>query len=312
MSERVDFLFGKGWVHSRDLIYAYGATREDNASGKDESVVVRWKNGEWGLWQVATRLCGIATATAQAERIIYCVGIDGYVETYDSQGVRSEGIDAAADGPDDLRHITFMRPLGNHVFAVGMFRMVYRRDLRVPGWQRMDEGMRVPRESLEITGLKCIDGDGRGRYVACGFHGELWLYEQNRWRRLVSPTNVKLESVRWVGKTLYVAGGGGLLLRGPPDELEIVEQTTTKETFWSIECYRDELYLATGNSSVWVLRGDDLEPVKFPDSAPSTGWLHANDGVLLSVGSSDLMLFDGDRWQSLKPPPPEVDWPLEW
>jgi hypothetical protein len=312
MASKEPFLLGKGWVHSRDLMYFYGSTVDDDDNNRFESVVVRWNKGVWGLWQVATRLCGVCTTGDDRDRRIICAGIDGYVEVSDRNGVNVEAIDASAAGPNNLKHVTCVRSFGDHVLAVGMARMVYRRDAAGGGWRRLDDGVRVPKGSAEVAGFKSVDQCAEGRYIAGGFYGDLWLHEHGQWRRLPSPTNVKLEAVRWANDDLiYVAGGGGILLRGHPDALEVVPQSSTKATFWSIEWYRSELYLATRAGSIWVLRGDELEPVDLGGER-TTGWLHANDDVLLSVGEHDAMVYDGATWNALEPPPSDASWPLQW
>lgn len=313
MTMQEPFLLGKGWVHSRDLIYLYGATRAANEADLREMVVVRWKQGQWGLWQVGTRLCSVCTATSAGERVILVVGIDGYMEISKAGGDQAGLIDNSAEGPNDLRHITFARPIGPHFVAVGMSRMVYRCDVSGGNWQPIDAGVRVPRSSPELAGFKAIDGDGQGRYLAVGLYGEMWLYEGAQWRRLVSPTNVKLEAVKWVGDKVYVAGGGGVLLHGEPDALEIVTHTATAETFWSIEYFEGALYLATRVDSLWRLEGDDLQPVvPVEGRRVTTGWLHANDGIMLSVGEHDAMIFDGKAWTPLEQPAADSKWPLHW
>jgi len=312
VTAREPFVFGKGWVHSRDLIYFYGATRAMNDADEFESVVLRWSAGTWGLWQVATRLCSVVTATQAGSRIVLCTGIDGYVEVSESGNVRVEAIDDTDDGPDRLRHITFVRPVGHHIFALGMSRMVYARSLG-GGWRRMDDGVRIPRQSPEIDGLKAIDGNENGELVVVGLRGGVWTRKDGPWRSVDSPTNLKLETVQWMSDTYYVGGGGGLLLKGESDSLKIVQHTAGSETFWSMAKYRGELFISTRRKSLWKLVGDDLEPVKLPGGAnTTTGWLHANDDVLLSVGERDVLVYDGTQWTSLDPPPAEVAWPFEW
>jgi hypothetical protein len=39
---------------------------------------------------------------------------------------------------------------------------------------------------------------------------------------------------------------------------------------------------------------------------PTTGVLDSNGKRLLSIGESDILVFDGKRWQSLSDPPFEV------
>jgi hypothetical protein len=247
------------------------------------------------------------------ERMVFTVGFDGYAEISDERGTHAEAIDDSDAGPNDLRHITFVRPIGIHIVAVGMSRMVYQRHVGGGGWRAIDAGVRVPRSSSEVAGFKCIDGDDQGRYLAVGLYGELWLYESSHWRRLASPTRVPLEAVRWVGNTVYVAGGNGVLLRGPPDALEILPHAATTQKFWSIESFEDTLYLATRDHSLWKLEGDALNPVvPAPGRSVTTGWLHANDGVLLSVGEHDAMVFDGKAWRMIEQPAADTQWPLRW
>jgi hypothetical protein len=313
MIEREPFVFGKGWVHSRDLMYFYGATRQMSAADEFESVVLRWNGGEWGLWQVPTRMCSVVTSGRDDARTVFCTGIDGYVEVSEATGVHLESIDDAADGPDGLKHITFVRPIGERLFAVGMSRMVYVRDPMARAWSRADDGIRISRLSPEIDGLKSIDGNARQDLVAVALRGGIWVQTEGRWRGVDSPTNVKLESVRWIDDVLYVAGGAGLLLRGRPDALKAVHHHGPQETFWSIESYHGELYLATRSGSIWKLVGDDLHRIDLPGRArATTGWLHANDDMLLSVGERDLLVYNGIEWQRLEPPPPETPWPFEW
>lgn len=311
MQEREPFIFGKGWVHSREVMYFYGATRAMGEADEFESVVLRWERGKWGLWQIGTRLCSVVTTAYTGPRTVICTGIDGYVEVSDGKSRHVEAIDRSKDGPNRLNHVTSVRPIGEQVFAVGMSRMVYARHAQ-GSWHRMDDGVRIPRESLEIDGLKAIEGDGRGTLVAVGLRGGIWVWETGPWRSVVSPTNIKLEALRWLNGALYIAGGGGLLLRGQPDVLEIVHQTATEDAFWSMESYRGELYLATRRGSLWKLVGDDLERVELPGSPDvTTGWLHSNDDVLLSVGERDLFVYDGKDWTRV-PPPADAVWPFEW
>jgi hypothetical protein len=180
-----------------------------------------------------------------------------------------------------------------------------------PGW--CIGAMCGARAGQQVAGFKAIDGDGQGRYVAVGFHGEIWFFERGAWRRLPSPTNVKLESVRWVDEDLiYIAGGGGTLLRGSPDALEVVEHTATTDTLWSIELFHGKLYVANNKGSLWTVRNNQVIPEKLPADSITTGWLHAADGVLLSVGVHHALLHDGTGWTLLEQPAPDVEWPLQW
>lgn len=311
--KREPFIFGKAWVHTQDLIYFYGATRAMNGMDEMESVVLRWHKGQWSLWQVPTRLCGIVTTERAGVKSIFCIGFDGYVEVSKGERVYCESIDDSEDGPDHLRHVTHAYAFGEYIYALGMSRMIYERSPLQDFWHRSDQGVRVPLGDKEIDGLKAIDRGPFGELVVVGLRGGIWVLRDGIWRNADSPTNVKLEAVRWMDDVLYVAGGGGLLLRGTVDALQPVPHSAGRQTFWSMSNYQGELYLATRDNMLWKLNGDDLERVNLPGGAGvTTGWLHSSDGILVSVGERDICVLDGLCWSRLDPPADDVNWPFEW
>jgi hypothetical protein len=314
VAETVAFRLSKGCIHDGGPIYLYGTTREANENDEYWSIVLRLADSEWGYWALDTRLCGICTLEEEGERVVLCVGINGTMQISDAEGVHDVLIDNSEDGPNDLRHITAVRQIGQEVFAIGMSRMVYRRSPRSLLWYRMDDGIRLPTGTSRIAGLKAIDGDGRGRYLAAGLFGEMWLYEDARWNQLDSPTNVKLEAVRWVRDDLvFVAGARGTLLYGPPRTLKLIDDAEVRDTFWSIEWFRGQLYLATGTGSIYVLAGNGLKRVEpIAGVTITTGYLHAAGGHLLSVGARDALLFDGMTWRCLTRPADGSGVPFDW
>jgi len=315
MTNRVPFVLGKGWVHDERLVYFYGSTDEANRQDEWASIVLRQLGGAWGYWTVDTRLCGLCTVRSGNDRRVICVGIDGTVLHSDRDGDHVGTIDASEDGPNNLRHIVAIRVVGEQVYAVGMSRMVYRLGPEARQWSRIDDGIRVNRSSPLIAGLRAIDGDGRGRLLAAGLSGEIWLHDdRSGWRQVESPTNMKLEAVRWVREDLvYVAGGGGVVLYGPPEALRILEQTSVRDTFWSIEWFEERLYLATAKGAVYCLGTDGLERQRFDvDRHVTTGYLHASAGRLISVGAHDVLTHDGTRWQELPPPTRTSTVPFDW
>jgi hypothetical protein len=305
-------LLGKGWLHSRDVIYLYATTTAANEANKFSSIVFRWMRGEWGLWHVPTRLCSIFTVGEKERRIIYCIGIDGAFEISSGNHVQAGVLDNSDGGPTKLRNILCAKPMDDYILAAGISRMVYRCETGTDRWTRFDEGMRVPRSSTEVAGFKSIDGDGQGRYVGVGFYGEIWVFDRKQWRQVSSPTNIKLEAVRWTDEgELLVVGGAGVLLQGFPDSLKVIDHGETNDTFWSIEAFNGSWYIATRAGTIWRWNGSALSEVELPANI-STGWLHAADGALLSVGAHDVVVFDGGTWTAIAKPSPDLDWPLEW
>lgn len=311
MIQREQFIFGKGWVHSSGVLYFYGATRDMNEADDFESVVLRCERGKWSFWQIGTRLCNVVTQGQGDSHLVACIGIDGYVEILKGQARRVEAVDRSRDGPNRLKHLTFARTFGERILTVGMSRMVYERNSGA-SWRAIDSGLRIPRSSPEIEGLRAIEVDDNGDLVAVGLRGDIWFRQSEIWRAIESPTNLKLESLRWLNGVLYICGGRGLLLHGQPDKLKIITQTATEDTFWSMESFGGEIFLSTRRGSIWKLIGEELVRVELaggPDV--STGWLHANEGLLLSVGERDIFTNDGHSWTRLKPPT-DASWPFEW
>lgn len=314
VAEKVPIRLGKGWIHNAQTLYFYGTTREANDNDERWSIALRWANGEWGHWIIEHRVCGICTLQELGDRVVLTSAIDGTVEISDAKGDHETVVDITDDAPNDLRNITAMRVIGEDVFAIGMSRMVYRRPPGSLTWYRMDHGMRLRTGTSQIAGLRAIDGDRRGRFLAVGLFGEIWLFEKQRWWQLDSPTNIKLEAVKWVSPDLvFIAGASGTLLYGSPHKLKLIEDLGIRDTFWSIEWFQDKLYLATGKGAIYALDDDRL---RRQDPAPgreiTTSYLHAADGHLLSVGPRDALLFNGSVWRAMSPQDEGAEFPFDW
>jgi hypothetical protein len=314
VGEKLAFRLGKGWIHDAETIYLYGTTREANDRDEGWSIGLRRAGGEWGYWMIDHRVCGICTLREIGGRVVISAGMDGSMQISDADGMHDTVVDASDDAPNDLRNITAIRTIGEDVFAIGMSRMVYRRSRGSLNWSRMDDGMRLRTGTSQLAGIKAIDGDGHGRFLAAGFFGEIWLFENEKWQQIDSPTNVKLEAIRWVNDDLvFIAGASGILLYGPPNELKLIQEAEAADTFWSIEWFRAKLYLATGKGTLYVFDGNRFQrqDLRLPRGF-TTGNLHAADGLLLSVGSRDAVLFDGTTWRPLVPHEEGAEFPFDW
>jgi len=98
----------------------------------------------------------------------------------------------------------------------------------------------------------------------------------------------------------FACGQKGVLLRGRADDWEVVNHDSVNEQFWGMEWFNNLLYLAT-DKMVYVLQSDDtLSPVDMGINEDLTcAKLHANDGLLLSVGRKHIMFTsDGETWES--------------
>ena len=280
------------FVYRRDLVYLRGMYRSMDESEVDHAFMLRWSAGAWGQYIIPAATAGHCVVD-DPDRTALTLVPDGRVHVARPGGFSWEHVDQTEDGPNSLRHMTTVRPIGDYVYAGGMARMVYRR-ARGGRWERFDEGMRGARRELSIGGFRSIDGDGAGSIYAVGFMGEIWYYD-GMWRQADSPTNVKLETVRCVSPdVVFASGSSGTILVGSRDRWSVVPQDLTDQTFWGMEYFNDSLYLAD-NTSLYRLEGSELVAVDL-EYERATGSLHVADGVLASAGDKTFGLFEGSTW----------------
>jgi hypothetical protein len=214
-----------------------------------------------------------------------------------------ELIDPGPGGVKSRGPMCDLRWIGGHLYAAGMNRQVYRRE--GPGrWSRADAGTVQPLGSMTVAGFNAIDGLSEDDFYGVGFEGEIWRRQRGRWRQLDSPTNVVLTRVRVVKPELaYAVGQRGVLLRGCGDAWEVVDHGMTEEDFWGLEWFQEKVYMSSAKA-VYRLRSDEeldiLDTVDMRLGRNRTCYdLHANDGVLWSVGPKHLSWTDGTRWNDV-------------
>jgi hypothetical protein len=296
--------FTHGFVYDKDRLYMGAVDVDLEEEDVYHGYVLRWQAGQWGNWSISHRIYALGVYDTPKGRTSMVMAPDGQVQIGDADGFRWEDVDPHGDGPSERRPLTCLRQIGQHVFAVGMSRMGYRRPLAGGPWERIDAGLRVSHDSTEITGLLAVDGFDENDIYAVGFHGQMWHFD-GRWHPVQSLTNLKLECVRCASDgRVYVAGSHGVLLRGRGATWEIIPQEATEETFWGMEHAFGKLHLSTANGHLYRLDdGDEVVEVDLGlGEAVTTRSLHFNDGLLLSTGAYDLCVFDGQGWTRLAVP----------
>jgi hypothetical protein len=293
--------FTHGFVHRNNLIYVVGVLDDLDEQDVYHAIMLRWQDGKWDHWPIRNRIVSISAYDSPVGPTVMALGIDGKIHVSDNSGQHWETVDTSKEGPSRLRHLSSMRIIGNYVYVAGMQRQVYRRQKPSGTWRRFDEGVLVPRKSLEIEGFNSIDGLREDDIYAVGLHGQIWHYDGARWTEEESPTNVKLECVRCVSPDLvFVCGGNGIVIKGRTNRWETVNHEITKETFWGAAYLGDTLYLSTSQGTLFQLRENEMAPVDMKlGKDVSTFSLHGNDGIVLSIGNHDLCLFDGAQWKQL-------------
>ncbi len=286
--------FTCGHVVSREVTVIpaqYNAMPDDDIS----RVALRFAD-EWAYHDVDTDVIGAVTFRA-VDNSLWLLGRHGIVRTA-STGTRSfkleyirgkfreEKIPAGKFG-----ELLCIRLIGNDLYVCGQSSQVYIRS--ATGWSHMDEGM----FKMAAPTLESIDGTGPGDIYAVGEKGIIVHFDGKRWRKLDSPTNRPLSTVRCVSKDeVYICGNDGLLFRGNKDSWEFIGDEEIDYNFWDLEMFQDKIYLAHVAGMV-VFDGVQLSDVDFNLGEDiSCHKLHANDGVLWSFGVDDLLFQDGQKW----------------
>jgi hypothetical protein len=228
----------------------------------------------------------VGVAKKPAEKMV-AVGEDGDVFIYVGGKAGDEKIQP---NPVCLRGIG---AVDGFAIACGMYRQVYKR-IDEAVWTAMHAQAPPPGEN---AGFEAIAGFSGSEIYAVGWNGEIWEWDGTQWLNRTSPTNLILTGVCCAGDAkVYVCGQHGTLLRGRHDIWEVVDLENFPEDFWDVHWFKDSLYLAT-MTSLYTYTAAGLAPVAFGADQPATCYrLTDAQGVLWSVGSSDIFSFDGAQW----------------
>jgi hypothetical protein len=284
---------------SARTFYLRATSRAYDEQGADLTLMLRSVDGQWGSYHIEAPSVSHC-AYDEGGRHILSLSPFGQVHVGSPAGFSWEEVDTdPATAPNRLRHMRAMARVGQHIVAVGMARMAY---LRSPDgrWQRIDQQMRT---NSPTSGLLAVDGCDEQHIVACGFGGEVWQFDGRSWSQLALPTNLKLEQVCVVSPELMaITGAGGAMFVCEAGSWRALPLTASRATLWGLAYFNGRFY-AADNAQIYVLEGDELEPVVLPfEHEVSLGRLKACDGRLWSVGDSDLLVFDGKTWSSVACP----------
>lgn len=293
---RCNHIFTGVHVHTEDRAFVRGVLQDLDEKRVAHTFVMRWMDSKWSRYLIhnnVTAQCTIEEPT----RKTFSLCVDGSVHVDTDCGFKTEHVDPSDAGPSIRRWMWDIRSIGASVYAVGMLRMVYRRVS--PGrWLRFNQEAEVRSPDEVDAGLRSVDGITEDAICAVGLHGEIWHFNGQRWIRVDSPTNVRLERVRFIGPALaYACGAGGVILRGENNRWSVVEHGQTEDTFWDMVPFGGKLFLATTQSLYVLNEREELLKLDIPvGHEVATNYLAASDRMLWSVGGTDIVIFDGNRW----------------
>jgi hypothetical protein len=184
--------------------------------------------------------------------------------------------------------------IAGNAFVVGMRGLFYR-------WGGAEIWGRVGPPFPTTVGFQALDGFNEHDMYAVGWKGELWHIREGSGKRLHSSTNLILTGVCCAGNgTVYCCGQQGILLRGREDKWEVIEHDGTREDLWAVHWFKGALYVSSIRF-LYRLEGDRLVLVLFGSDIPESCYhlTSASDSVLWSIGSKDVMEYDGSDWERI-------------
>ena len=205
-----------------------------------------------------------------------------------------------------------LRLIGGQLWACGQHGQVYRRVGR-DDWRRADEGIRVlvnPAEHADdMEGmlekmanapmLSCIDGSSSGDVYVVGMQGYMAHFDGDRWARIDLPVDEHLEWVRCYGPDeVWVCGYNGTVLRGSARQgFKSLSGLDDHQTFVCLTKFNDAVYLCA-EEGLFIWNGKSLAEVrtKLKPELQDSWRVDQVDGVLWSVGVTDVARFDGKSW----------------
>lgn len=215
--------------------------------------------------------------------------------------------------------MTNIREIGGQLWTCGQHGQVYRR-FGVDDWRRSDEGIRVQvnpeeygpdriSEMLDIMSsapmLSCIDGTADSDVYVVGLQGFLAHFDGSKWTKIELPVDEHLEWVRCVTEgEVWVCGHNGTLLRGDAKSgFKSVSGPDDHQTFVCLAKFNKCVYVSA-EEGLFQYDGEKISQVKTslkPDIQDA--WrLDYADGVMWSIGVTDLVRFDGKNWARVHHP----------
>lgn len=290
-----DHTVRSGVVRLSDLAYLLLGNNDADEEEVPHTIVAVWDQGVWCESQLHWSAISACVCKQPKEQMI---AVSEWGEYFVSgQGeVREGNIFNSVDPGNKKGALRSVASVDGYAYAVGMQRQLYRRDGN-DKWSRADNNM--PRGSKKQScGLESLDGFSESEMYAVGWSGEIWRYDGKRWSELNSPTNVILNSVFCAPDgNVYCCGRNGILIRGRNTQWELIEHGDTTADLWDVCWFEDRLFVSS-ISFLYELNGERLISKDFGEPI-SCYHLSAADGILWSIGSNDVMEYDGKAWRRI-------------
>ncbi|WP_416762584.1 hypothetical protein ACNI65_09405 [Roseateles sp. So40a] len=212
-----------------------------------------------------------------------------------------------------------LREIDGELWACGQHGQVYRR-VGVDDWREVDQGIRVKvdpteygpdriEEMLDLMSsspmLSCVDGNNSSDVYVVGMQGHMAHFDGRTWSKIELPVDEHLEWVRCIGPDeVWVCGYNGTLLKGSARTgFKSLSGLNDHQTFVCLAKFNGVVYLSA-EEGLFEFDGKEISEVRSklkPEIQDAWRLDHA-DGVLWSVGVTDLVRFDGNKWVRIQDP----------
>lgn len=200
------------------------------------------------------------------------------------------------DGNPPSSPINGIRCVGDHVFAVGVERQAYARH-NFGKWNMISPPEIM--DPAQPASFQAIDGLSPRELYAVGWDGEIWSFDGENWQQRESPTNVVLNDICGGDDQCVAVGLAGTVLLGRGDAWDVIRHDETNEPFWAVR-YFDGAFYMTAVSGIYCLKDGQLSMFRETDKDMRTTYgLSVGPSGLWSIGTSDVVLFDGTDWRTI-------------
>lgn len=286
ISKSTVFITGAARFH--DLIYLIGRDKDLDVQHVGHSRLIGFDGGKFGhMGDRNWNAHAIAIAKQPTERLVI-IGESGEVFTYAAGKSTSRQI---SPEPSAIRSAGV---IDGYVYACGMKHEVYRRNSD-------DSWIAIPKPAQQtLADLEAIGGFGESEVYAAGWSGEVWLWDGISWSVVSALTNRILTSMCITDRgEVVICGQGGVMIRGRNQQWSKMDLGEYKDDIWDVAWYKDKLYFST-MTNLYCLSENGPEAVQFSDDKPNTFYhLSQAEGVLWSIGASDVFSFNGDNWSRI-------------
>ncbi len=244
----------------------------------------------------------------------------GHVFRLQSNNAKSD-YEKNIPGRDDQFGYKVVRGLdriGKNIFAACSWRHVFKR-VGKSKWRDISEnidrsdlvnkegaGWLGAQKTAGKVGFNSVGGTSDKDIYAGGDGGDCWYFDGNEWYRLELPTNHRIYKI--IAKdeeNVYMACGGGVLLKGSKDAWRIIGKEDTKDNILQMVLFKNDVYIST-QFNMYKIVGDSLEEC-MPSKKNSEiemfchHYLSANDDIMLMCGQQSAAIFDGEFWLPFAP-----------